>query len=286
MRPSPEPTPAIRKFENEFHHDGHTLFRRSVEPARDAWARLVVVHGYGEHSGRYAHFFEWLAERGIACHALDLRGQGRSSGIRGFVKQWPDYLEDVRGLLAQEALRSDAPLFVLGHSHGALVVAHSAMKGLSDVRGYVLSAPYFRSKVYVPPVKVMAAHALNPLCPSLRIPSGLNDKWMTSDAAMRADSHGDPLIVRTATPRWYCGAKIAQAEVMARAAEFRHPFLLLIGDADPVSDPDAAREFFRRATSADKTERIYPGLLHEILRETARETIFADIHTWLRERAG
>lgn len=286
MALSTEALAAIRTTEGEFDHGGHKLFRRSAVPVGEAWARLAVVHGYGEHSGRYAHFFEWMAGRGIACHALDLRGQGRSSGIPGFVKQWPDYLDDVRGFLEQEALQGTAPLFVLGHSHGALVVAHSALKGLPNVRGYVLSAPYFRSKVRVPPVKVLAAHLLNPVCPSLRIPSGLDDRWMTSDETMRADSHADPLIVRTATPRWYCGAKLAQAEVMARAEQFRDPFLLLIGDADPVSDPDAAREFFRRATSPDKTEKVYPGLLHEILRESRRETVFTDIHAWLREHAG
>src|SRR5579864_17301 len=107
-----------------FEGPGARLYRRAVRPTEAGWARLAIVHGYGDHSGRYAHFMQWLAERGVECHAVDLRGQGAAAGRRGFVARWEDYLEDVRAFLALPAVRQrpGLPLFVLGHSHGGLIV--------------------------------------------------------------------------------------------------------------------------------------------------------------------
>jgi alpha-beta hydrolase superfamily lysophospholipase len=260
---------------------GGTLFLRSIRPA-DPWATLGIIHGYGDHSGRHAHFMRWLAERGVACHALDLRGQGRSSGRRGFVRRWDEYLEDVDTFLALEEMKAGAPTFLLGHSHGALVLAAAVERGLRNVAGCVMTSPYFAPRHAVPRFKVLLARCLNPLVPWLRVASGLGDDMMTSDAAMRAESKIDPLVGRAATPRWYIGSVAAQERVMKEAARFQLPFLLLFGGADPIADLTAARAFYESAGTTDKTLKVYPGLLHEILRETAREEVFADVLQWLR----
>src|SRR5688500_19660371 len=107
---------------------GHMLYRCSVVPAEPALAaaRLAVVHGYGDHAGRYVELMTWLAGRGVGCHAFDFRGHGRSTGRRGFVRRWEEHLDDLRAFLDLPELRHDSPgdppLFVLGHSHGGLVV--------------------------------------------------------------------------------------------------------------------------------------------------------------------
>src|SRR5215213_6770385 len=100
---------------------GVTLFRRWARPGGVAWARLALLHGYGDHSGRYVHFMQWLALRGVEVHALDFRGHGRSQGPRAHVRQWEDYLDDLAAFLDLDPLRIASerpPLFVLGHSHG------------------------------------------------------------------------------------------------------------------------------------------------------------------------
>lgn len=274
---------SISETEAFFPGKSGALFRRSIRPV-DPWATLGVIHGYGDHSGRHAHFMRWLAERGVACHALDLRGQGRSFGRRGFVRRWDEYLEDVDAFLALDEMKAGAPTSLLGHSHGALVLAAAVERGLPNVAGCVMTSPYFAPRHPVPKFKVMLARCVNPLVPWLRVASGLSDDMMTSDAAMRAESKVDPLIGHAATPRWYLGSVAAQARILIEAGRFQLPFLLLFGGADPIADVDAARAFYEAAASTDKALKVYPGLLHEILRETTREEVFMDVLQWLRTR--
>jgi alpha-beta hydrolase superfamily lysophospholipase len=275
--------------EGAFPGKGVTLYRRSVQPAGPSWAHLGVLHGYGDHSGRHLLFMRWLAERGVACHALDFRGHGMSGGRRGFVSQWEDFLADLDSFLRLEPLsperRSGRPLFLLAQSHGALVVTAAALRGLPDCAGCVFTSPYFRSKMAVPASKVLLARLANPVAPWLRVGSGILDEWMSADEELVRESRDDSLILRTATPRWYLSTLRIQVELLRQAPEFRLPLLVLMGDADPVADPRAAHDFYLGAGSPDKTFRLYPDHLHELLREAGRETVFSHIHQWLQERA-
>lgn len=268
---------------------GHTLHARQVRPAGEAWARLVLVHGYGEHLGRHLHFLRWLAEQGVECHALDLRGHGHSQGERGYVTRWEEYLDDLQALLTYLDSSGPAaeplPSFLLGHSHGALVVAAAVLERGVQPDGVILTAPYFHSRVYVPRWKRLLAHSLTGLMPHLAIPSGLQAKWMTSDAEMIRDSEEDSLTLHAATVRWYTTMLQKQAQLLAGAAEFRVPLLILMGDADPVADPVGAHDFYDRASSQDKQFHLFPQLLHELLRETDREQLFRQILAWMTERS-
>ncbi len=273
---------------------GVTLHRIAVRP-RDAVAtraRLAIVHGYGDHAGRYVELMSWLATRGVECHAVDLRGHGKSSGRRGYVRRWDEYLDDLRAFLELPGLRhapASPPLFVLGHSHGGLVVAVAGERTLFDdhhVAGCVLSAPYFINALAVPWHKQLGAHVGNVLCPWMPVRSGVKTGMTTSDPAMLEDSRNDPLLLRCATPRWYLATRRVQAEVMARAAEFTLPLLVLQGDADPIADPRGAAGFHERAGSPDKSIITYPGFLHEPLREAGRVGVFADVFGWVSSRAG
>lgn len=272
------------------------LFRRWRRPAAgQTIARLVVVHGYGDHAGRYGHIMDWLADRGVATDAVDLRGHGRSPGRRGFVRGWAEYLDDLRAHLRAE--RADAtaagtagrPLFVLGHSHGGLVAAVAGTRGVlaeAGVAGCVLSAPYLRPAEPLTPLWRAVAAVTNVVAPALRVPTGLTTDMMSGDPAMAADSRIDPLLLRHATPRWYATAMRAQDEAFASAGRFRLPLLCLIGDADPIASLAGARAFVDRAGSADKALEVVPNARHEILREVDRERTYERVLSWVRARAG
>jgi alpha-beta hydrolase superfamily lysophospholipase len=268
---------------------GGKLFRFGVRPADGSplWARLVIIHGYGEHCERYREFMTWMAQRGVACEAADLQGHGKSPGRRGFIKVWEAYLDDLSAFLAavkEEAKQAPAPLFVLGHSHGGLLVAAGGERNLLDVEGCILSAPFLRSNLHVPSAKLMFGRLANLFAPSMAIPNGLRREWMSSDPEKLQEGRADPLLFHSATPRWYFGVMRAQMEVMSNAEKFRLPLLILAGDADPVADHRATYEFIHEASAEDKSLRILPGQLHELLREAEREETFGYILEWLHDR--
>src|SRR5947207_165324 len=99
------------------------IYFRTTAAGGEAWARMGLLHGYGDHCGRYEHFYQWMANRGVASCAFDFRGHGRSEGKRGFVARWQEYLDDLKVFLQQPEMsaRDGPPVFLVGHSHGGLV---------------------------------------------------------------------------------------------------------------------------------------------------------------------
>ena len=268
--------------------NGLSLYHRSVRPAGLAKARLLILHGYGEHSGRYAPFMRHCAHRGFATCAFDFRGHGRSEGRRGFVNQWDEYLSDLAAYRQTPSPAGNEPqgrLFIIAHSQGGLVAAASAIEeGMTGVAGVILANPYLRSRVPVPWHKRAFACVANHVAPAVLVPSGLKLGWLTSDPDAQQETRDDPLAFRCATPRWFRTVTAAQRRVLAAAARFDYPLLLLLGDRDPIADPVASQQFFSRVSSRDKTLIRYEGFVHELLRETHRQRVYDDVLAWIDQR--
>ncbi|HEV7301365.1 MAG TPA: alpha/beta hydrolase [Tepidisphaeraceae bacterium] len=268
--------------EGHFASGGLQLFRRALRVERPL-ARVLVLHGYGDHSGRYEPFMRSLAGAGIESHAYDFRGHGRSGGRRGFVSPWDQYLDDLQAFVA--TVPSDVPQFVVGHSHGGLVTATAVERGmLAQVGGVVLCSPFLVSAVVVPFGKRILAAGANLLIPAIRIANGLKAEMMTDDPDMLADARQDPLLLRSATPRWYHGVTRAQPRVMRDAGQFTLPLQMLIGTDDVIASPLGNRQFFQACAAGDKSLIEYPGMRHELLRESGRAKVFHDIHQWIIAR--
>lgn len=251
-------------------------------------AQVIFLHGYGDHHRRYDALRYHLAQQGISSYGIDLRGQGRTTGPRGFTEKWHYYIDDLEILLCSGAVPKGLPTFIIAHSHGALVAIHAALAGKLDwqVSGLVLTAPFLRQAFTVPKWKRLLARAADTCLPELRIASGIGVIPMTRDPEMEAETRDDPLIARCATPRWYVSMLQAQRWAMLHAGKVTNPLLMLLGTADGVADPGAMREFFDAAGSKDKTKLEYPGLHHELLREVEREAIYQDISRWILARIG
>ena len=273
------------------HNDALTVANTTLHhrwaTAERPWARLAVLPGYGDHAGRHDHVLEWFAGRGVAAHALDFRGHGRSGGRVGFVRRWDEYLADLSAFLALDALATDGPpLFVLAHSHGGLVAAAAAERGLLDrCAGVVLSAPYLALRLPVPLRRRLLAAVLTRVHPSLPMRTGIRGPMLTHDQAMAAADRTDPHRTGVATPRWFTTALAAQVQVRAAAGRFTRPLLLLVPGEDTVADAAASTDWFARVGSADKTIRHYPGHRHELLREVGRAAVFEGVEAWMRGRA-
>ena len=265
--------------------DGVRLFWRTERAAAPV-GHVAVVHGYAEHLGRYVEITRALTGAGYTVHLIDVRGHGQSGGKRAHVDAFKEYLSDLEIFLARvKEQAAKAPVFLLGHSHGSLIVARYLLNQPEAVRGVVLASPYFKLKMHVPPLKILAGKLVGRLLPSLPMKNEIKPELLTRDVRIQNATRTDPLYQSIATPRWFNESNAAQEAVLRRATEFVTPFLLLFGAADPIADPAGGRDFFEHSTSKDKQLKLYDGLLHELFHEPERDIVFRDVVGWLDERA-
>jgi alpha-beta hydrolase superfamily lysophospholipase len=266
--------------------DGLRLRLRVWSPAARPHGVLILTHGHGEHLGRYDHTAQALCAAGYAVYTYDLRGHGRSQGKQGHSPSFLTYLDDLQQ--AHELARRELPgrrLWLMGHSMGSLITLMYAIWRQPDVAGLVISAPPLRVKYAPPAWKVLMARSLSRVLPSLTLATGLDVSMpMTHDNDLLAAMPDPDLAHAMMSLRVGADIFTYSALTLARAPELRLPLLLLQGGADGAVDLEATRQFYEQASSADKTFKLYPGFYHEVLNETGRAQVVADILAWLDAR--
>ena len=267
--------------------DGLRLFARRREPeGRPPRARVLIVHGYAEHSGRYEELVERLLAAGYGVGQFDLRGHGRSEGPRGYVRSFDDYLRDLERFLAREReYDSERPIFVLGHSLGGLIVAHWAVDCAAPVSGVMLSGAALKINEEIHPWLQRLSGligAIAPRLPTIRV----DERALSHDPEVLRRFREDPLVFHGRMPA-RTGAEMVRAsrQIGDRLPGLTLPVLFMHGTADRLADPQGSRLGYERAASADKSLKLYPGLYHEIFNEPERLQVFDDLIGWLDARA-
>jgi alpha-beta hydrolase superfamily lysophospholipase len=283
--------------------DTRPLYAQHWLPKGAPKANLVVVHGLGEHSGRYKDFAAWFVPLGYAVHAFDHRGHGKSWGARGHVNRWGEFREDVRVFLSKVHERApDLPLFLLGHSMGGLIVlnyglhyaaagpyAHSASGGnppLDTLTGVVSSAPALALGEDVSPGLVLITRFLSRVLPKLQLPNGLDAEGLSHNAEVVRAYREDPLVHSVISARFGAAMARTMTWTMAHAGAWPVdlPLLMLHGGADPICPAKASERFMVNARCNDKTRYVYPGYFHEVFNEVGREQVLHDVAAWLDKR--
>jgi alpha-beta hydrolase superfamily lysophospholipase len=269
-------------FEGTFKgSDGVELYYQRWRPEGIPRASLAVIHGFGEHSGRYGNVVDWFVPRGYAIYALDQRGYGRSPGGRGHVNAFSEYRQDVAAFLdLVRNAEAGRPLFLLGHSLGGLIALDYSLHDPSGLDGVIASGPSLGAAP-VSPFLLLLSKALSRLWPSLTLETGLEVAALSRDQAVVDAYVSDPLVHNLGTPR--LGTEMAKAAERAQghAADLALPCLILHGGADRLCDPKDSRAFFDKVTFADKQRHEYEGYYHEIFNDVDKEVVFADIEAWL-----
>jgi alpha-beta hydrolase superfamily lysophospholipase len=261
---------------------GPALYFTSAMPEGTPKAVVGIVHGYADHGARYAHVMDFWASHGIGSVAIDLRGHGRATGSRGFVTRFDEYLDDTAELARLVTDRArEAPVFLLGHSMGGLVVALSAIEAPRKWRGILLSAPYFGLAMDVPAAKKIAGRIASRLAPRLALPTGLKGSDLTHDPVRVREHDEDPLVFPNATARWFRESTKAQVRVLNRARDLTLPLYEVFGTDDRIAKFAAGRAFFDAAGSRDKTFDERPGLFHEVLNELEWKDIAGAMEMWM-----
>jgi alpha-beta hydrolase superfamily lysophospholipase len=261
--------------------DGATLWLRAWEPdERPPRAAGVLVHGLGEHCGRYAHVGERFARASLALLAFDLRGHGRSSGRRGDTR-FEAALEDVDRRLA-DARATGGPAFLYGHSLGALLVLAYLVRRRPPVLAAIVSAPPLQNALREQRTKRLLSRTLGRILPGLTLSTGLDPAGLSRDPTVVEAYRRDPLVHDRATLGLAEDALAATAALEAGAAT-GVPLLVVHGGADPIAYPEGSRRLAARIAGG-ATLVVHEGLRHEPHNEPERERVLDGIVDWLAAR--
>ena len=264
--------------------DGELLYAQAWQPEEEVRSVVCLVHGHGEHSGRYGHVAAALNRAGHALLALDLRGHGRSTGRRGHTPSLQALLEDLDLLLEQAArLFPGRPRFLYGHSMGGLLVLRYTLQRRPSLAGVIATASALRSTLENQRFKVALARLLSRLLPALALPSGLDPDTLSRDPAVVQAYRHDPLVHDRISFRLAGELLGASRWCMEHAADFPVPLLLIHGGADRLTLPEGSREFAARAPG-NCTLKVWEGLYHEVHNEPEQGEVLADILSWMEER--
>ncbi len=262
---------------------GLNIFYRRWQPASSSKGILLIVPGFNSHSGYYTEVAPKLAALGLTVYAIDLRGRGRSDGERFYVQNFSDYVSDVHGL-AELARSREAglPLYLLGHSAGGVVASLYTLEHQPDLAGLVCES--FAFQVPAPDFALAVFKGLAHVAPHAHI-LHLKNEDFSRDPAVVQKMNADPLIAHETQPTQTLAAMVRADERLEKGfPQVTLPLLVLHGTADKATRPSGSQRFYDRAASPDKSLKLYDGGYHDLLNDTIRDTVVADVTAWLQAR--
>jgi len=278
----------METFREEFveANDGTRLFVRTGSPAAAEKAIVIVTHGRGEHSGRYAHVASALIASGFAVVLYDLRGHGRSSGRRGDVPGYGSLLDDLGCVTRRAAaVNASAPIFFFGHSLGGQIVLNYLIAhGEEGCRGAVVASPYLRLAFRPERWRMALASILRKTLPAITLRTFLAASRLSRDEAHLGSLPDLDLIHHRISSRMFAAIEEGAAAALRDACRMTTPLLLIHGAEDSVTSAEATREFFAATGTKDKTLQIFPGMLHETHNDLGREQVIETIVHWIGAR--
>ena len=261
--------------------DDLPLVGRCWEPDTEPRAVVCLVHGLGEHCGRYAHVVAALNEAGYAVLACDQRGHGRSGGKRGFIPSYDALMDDIGLLLAQAAERFPGkPCFLYGHSLGGNEVINYALRRKPALAGVVATSPGLRTAFKPPAAQLAVGRLMNKLWPAFTMPNGLELAAISRDPAVVAAYQADPLVHDRLSARLGIELLRSGEWAIAYAAEFPVPLLLMHGTADRLTSHEASQEFASQAPNC--TLKLWERLYHETHNEPEKDKVIGFMIEWLQ----
>ena len=266
--------------------DGQNLAIQDWLPAHGEAVRgmVLIVHGLGEHAGRYDALASRLNAWGFAVRGYDQFGHGESAGARGALPSETRLLDDLADVMddTRSRMASDVPLILLGHSLGGLVAARLVSLQMRKVEALVLSSPALDAGMNA--LQKLLVAVLPKLLPDLRVGNGLNPKFLSHDSAVVAAYRADRLVHDRISARLARFIAEAGPAVLAQAATWTVPTLLLFAGDDHLVNPTGSRRFAKAAPKQVLTSTCFENLYHEIFNEADAAPVFSALRRWLDQR--
>lgn len=268
-------------------NDGTSLFVRDW-PVNQASVQhgIIVLHGLGEHCGRYIHIARFFQTLGFRVRTFDQRGHGQSDGRRGDVPDGASNLEDLRLVVDDFAEQLDTPPILFAHSMGGLFACHFALASLSKLSGLILASPALHVKVsgFQRCLFSFASRVM----PHIGVTHGTNGRYLSHDNEVVYAYQNDPLVHSRISASLFQSMLHSMEYVKAHTTQLKTPLLLLIAGDDQVVDSEASQLFAQRLdhrlTASSVTTITYPNFYHEIFNELDSIKAFDDVRIWLEEK--
>jgi len=263
--------------------DGIQFYFQGWQPETPPKAVVCLVHGLGEHSGRYAHVAAALNAAGYALFGFDLRGHGKSDGLRGHTPSYDTLLDDIGRLLDEAAARYPGlPRFLYGQSLGGNLVLNCALRRKPAIAGVVATSPWLRLSSAPPAARMTLGRVMNRLLPAFVQSSGLDPTGLSRDPEVVRAYKVDPLVHDRLSARLGMAAIEAGEWALAHAAEFPLPLLLAHGSADKLTSATASAEFANKVPG-DCTFKLWDGFYHETHNEPEKAEVLSFMIDWLQQ---
>jgi acylglycerol lipase len=261
--------------------DGTVLRGHFWKPVGYPVATICLVHGIGEHAGRYDHWARRFCQQGIMVYALDYRGHGASEGKRGHVNSMTELMDDL-DVLVRRCKRNwdEIPGFIYGHSMGGNLVLNFLNVRRQDFTGGIISSPWLKLVNPPKPIWQSMGQWLDGLIPGWLLSTGIKSSQMTSIMSEREKTDKDPLMHGRISVRLFNEVNRSSDRLLSDQVRIQIPLLLLHGERDPITQLEGSARFY------DHHKRIctfytYADSLHELHREAAADEVFNDIMNWI-----
>ena len=271
------------------HIEGNFKGVRNTKTYYQAWlpegkvkAMLLVIHGLGEHCGRYMNVVNHFVPLGYAVYGYDHIGHGKSEGMREVVERFEDYTNTLTVYCEMvKSWQAGKPLFLVGHSMGGLITSCYLLDHQIDFRGAVISAPLVKASGNISQVTIFMGKILSALAPKMGL-LPVDARSISRDPEVVKAYVSDPLVFHGKTPARLAAELLkAMRRVTAEADKITLPFFVVQGNADRLVDPAGAQMLYDQASSKDKAIRIYEGYYHEVFNEPEHGRVLKDVETWL-----
>jgi alpha-beta hydrolase superfamily lysophospholipase len=264
--------------------DGLNVSAQGWEPDGRTKAVVCLVHGLGEHVGRYNHVGEALTKSGYILTGYDQRGHGKTDGARGHTPAYDNLMDDIEDFLDQAAQRyPDLPRFLYGHSLGGNEVLNYVIRRKPDLAGVIATGPFLRLAFEPPALRVILGRIMNRIAPGFTQASGLETAALSRDQKIVYAYISDPLVHDKISARMFVSVYDSGKWALDHAPEFPLPLLIMHGSADRITSADASRDFAYKG-GKDVTLHIWDDWYHEIHNEVGQAEVFKMMTIWMDAR--